>query len=132
MEKFTRNTIWRDRKRPIFGLPLSFTVYELTEDRLFVKTGIFAINEDEIRLYRVIDINYKASIFQRLFGVGSILLATSDHTAGNLEIRSVKNPKEIKELLSEKVEFQRDQKRVVNREIMSGAYTDDSDDFNLF
>lgn len=132
MEKFTRNTIWRDRKRTIFGLPLSFTVYELTEDRLFVKTGILAINEEEIRLYRVIDINYKASIFQRLFGVGSILLATSDHSAGNLEICSVKNPKEIKELLSEKVEFQRDQKRVVNREIMSGAYADDSDDFNLF
>ena len=132
MEKFTRNTIWRDRKRPIFGLPLSFTVYELTEDRLFVKTGILAINEEEIRLYRVIDINYKASIFQRLFGVGSILLATSDHTAGNLEIRSVKNPKEIKELLSEKVEFQRDSKRVVNREIMSGAYTDDSDDLGIF
>ena len=132
MEKFTRNTIWRDRKRTIFGLPLSFTVYELTEDRLFVKTGILAINEEEIRLYRVIDINYKASIFQRLFGVGSILLATSDHSAGNLEIRSVKNPKEIKELLSEKVEFQRDQKRVVNREIMSGAYADDSDDLGIF
>ena len=132
MEKFTRNTIWRDRKRTIFGLPLSFTVYELTEDRLFVKTGILAINEEEIRLYRVIDINYKASIFQRLFRVGSILLATSDHSAGNLEIRSVKNPKEIKELLSEKVEFQRDQKRVVNREIMSGAYADDSDDLGIF
>lgn len=132
MEKFTRNTIWRDRKRTIFGLPLSFTVYELTDDRLFVKTGILAVNEEEIRLYRVIDINYKASIFQRLFGVGSILLATSDHSAGNLEIRSVKNPKEIKELLSEKVEFQRDQKRVVNREIMSGAYADDSDDLGIF
>ena len=34
------NYIWRDRKRPIFGLPLSFTVYTLLEDKLLIDTGI--------------------------------------------------------------------------------------------
>lgn len=29
--------IWKDRKRPIFGLPLSFTSYSLSDERLFVK-----------------------------------------------------------------------------------------------
>lgn len=36
-----RNVIWSDRKRTLFGLPLSFTKYILTEDRLFVQTGFF-------------------------------------------------------------------------------------------
>ena len=27
------NFIWKDRKRPLFGLPLSFTKYALTEEK---------------------------------------------------------------------------------------------------
>ena len=31
--------IWKDRKRPFMGLPLSFTRYELTEQKLLINTG---------------------------------------------------------------------------------------------
>lgn len=31
--------VWSDRKRNWLGLPWTFTVYGLTEDRLFIKTG---------------------------------------------------------------------------------------------
>ena len=37
--EFDMDILWRDRKRTLFGLPLSFTKYELDEERLFVKTG---------------------------------------------------------------------------------------------
>ena len=43
---------WKDRKRTIFGLPWSFTRYRLTDDKLIVSTGLFSLNEEEIRLYR--------------------------------------------------------------------------------
>ena len=129
MEKFSREKIWRDRKRTFLGLPWSFTVYELTEDRLFVKTGFFTINEEEIRLYRVMDVQYKATFGQRIFGVGSIYLTTSDHSAHELEIRSVKHPRDVKELLSSKVEEQRDKKRVVNREMMMDSCAGEDDDY---
>lgn len=38
--------VWRDRKRTVFGLPLSFTVYSLTEEKLFIETG-FLSKDDE-------------------------------------------------------------------------------------
>lgn len=107
---------WKDRKRPIFGLPLSFTVYTLEEERLFIKTGMLNIKEDEVRLYRIMDITFKQSLGQRIFGVGTIQCCSSDASLGDFEIVSVKNPREVKEMLSQKIEEQRAKKRVYHRE----------------
>ena len=65
--------LWEDKKRPIFGLPLSFTKYKLTQEKLLVITGFINIKEEEARLYRIMDVTLKCSFFQRLFGVGIIL-----------------------------------------------------------
>ena len=114
------NAIWHDRKRTFFGLPWSFTVYELTEDRVFIQKGIFTVTDEEIRLYRVLDIAYQATLGQRLFGLGSITLMTSDKTAGKISIDSVKDARNVKEMIAKYVEEQRDKKRVYNREMMVG------------
>ena len=34
------NIVWKDRKRTLFGLPLSFTRYILLEDKFIIRTGI--------------------------------------------------------------------------------------------
>ena len=39
--------VWQDRKRTLFGLPLSFTVYRLTEEKLFIETGFLNKKEEE-------------------------------------------------------------------------------------
>ena len=57
--------IWSDRKRTLFGLPLSFTKYRLTEDRLFIEKGFLSKNEDEVRLYRILDLSLNRSLGQR-------------------------------------------------------------------
>ena len=44
--------LWKDRKR-YFGLPLSFTRYALSDDRLFISVGFLSIKDDEVLLYRV-------------------------------------------------------------------------------
>ena len=41
--------LWKDRKRHL-GLPLSFTRYRLSEDRLFCETGFLNIMSDEVLL----------------------------------------------------------------------------------
>ncbi len=64
------------------------------------------------------DIELKRSFGQRIFGLGSIFVHSSEKTVADFEIRSIKNSKEVKERLSDMVEEQRDKKRVVNREIM--------------
>ena len=43
--------LWNDRKR-ILGMPLSFTKYSLSKDRIFVKTGFFTSKFEEVVLYR--------------------------------------------------------------------------------
>ena len=123
----TSDTIfWKDRRRPIFGLPLSFTKYELKEDCLYIFTGFLNTTENEVRLYRILDLTLKRSIWQRMFGVGTIHVSSSDQSMGNFTIRDIKKPREVKEMLSDMVEKQRDAKRVVKREYMPAS--DDDDD----
>ena len=62
--------LWRDRKRRL-GLPLSFTKYSLSEDRLFCETGLFNLKQDEVLLYRVRDLQLNMTLGQRIFGVGT-------------------------------------------------------------
>ena len=48
--------LWKDRKRHL-GMPLSFTRYQMSEDRLFLSQGFLNIKDDEVLLYRVRDID---------------------------------------------------------------------------
>ena len=121
---------WKDRKRTIFGLPWSFTKYAISSDRLFVTTGFFNIKEDEVRLYRIMDLELKRNFRQRIWGLGTIEVHSSDKSLGHFAIKHIKNPRQVKELLSQAIESERDKKRVVNRELMSDHDCDfDSDEF---
>lgn len=115
--------LWQDRKRPIFGLPLSFTKYKLLEDKLLIDSGILATQQEEVRLYRIMDVTLKRSIWQRLFGVGTIHCCSADKSTPEFEIKDIKKSFEVKELLSKKIEEQRDKKRVTGRE-----FFDDGDE----
>ena len=125
-----QNILWKDRRRTILGLPWTFTKYSLTNERLFIEDGLFNTTEDEIRLYRILDVKLTRGLFQKMFGLGTIEVASSDKSMHNFKIRNIKKSKDVKELLSELVEKQRDQKRVVNRELMTATdgFSDDDDD----
>ena len=89
---------WKDRKRYL-GLPLSFTRYALSDDRLFLSVGFFSVKDDDILLYRVRDISVRRTLWQRLFGVGTITIQSSDKTHPSLERKSIIVPLRVKELL---------------------------------
>ncbi len=116
--------LWQDRKRH-FGLPISFTKYSMSEDRLFVDTGFFNLEQNEVRLYRVLDLQLKRSLGQRIFGVGSIFVSSSDKSLGTFEIRNVKHAANVKEMISVQVEQQREAKRVYTRENMVNDVDED-------
>lgn len=120
------NILWHDRKRHL-GLPISFTKYSMSEDRLFVETGLLNLTQNEVRLYRILDLQLKRSIGQRIFGVGSIFVSSSDKSLGTFEIKNIKNSANVKEMLSVQVEQQREEKRVYSRENM----LDDVDDADM-
>lgn len=111
--------IWSDRKRIFCGLPWTFTTYTLTSDRLFIETGMLGKHEDEVRLYRILDISLSRSLSQRIFGMGTIHCCSADKTMGDFDIINIKNPREVKEQLSELVERERQVKHVTNREFMT-------------
>lgn len=121
--------IWSDRKRLWCGLPWTFTVYSLSKDRLFVKSGLLSTREDEVRLYRILDISLKRTLIQRIFGLSTIELHTSDKTLGNFNLVNIKKGYDVKETLSQLVEEVRTEKRVTNREYM-GDIVEDEDDFD--
>ncbi len=122
------NILWKDRKRILlFGLPWTFTKYSFNEERFFMETGLFKTVENEVRLYRIMDLKLSRSFFQKLFDLGTITVASSDRSLHNFEIKNIKDSKNVKEKLSELVEAQRNAKRVMSREIMSDQ-DDDIDD----
>ena len=116
--------LWKDRKRYL-GLPLSFTRYKLSEDRLFLSVGFLNIKDDEILLYRVRDINTSRTLWQRIFGVGTITVMSSDKSTPTLVLKNVKDPIFVKELLHKQVEEMKIKRRVRFGEIMTTNADDD-------
>lgn len=121
--------IWKDRKRIFFGLPWTFTKYSLSEDRLFISTGFFSVKEDEVRLYRIMDVSLERKLWQRMCGLGTIKCCSADKTMGDFEIKNIKKSREIKEMLSNMVEDERTKKKVSSREFMDHD-RDDFDDYD--
>lgn len=124
------NIVWKDRKRTLFGLPWSFTKYSLSDDRLFISTGFFNTKEDEVRLYRIMDISLNRTLGQRMFGLGTIKCCSADKTLGDFEIKNIKKSKDVKELLSEMVEDERNRKKVTSREFIDHEDTEFDDGHN--
>ena len=110
--------IWKDRKRTFLGLPWSFTRYSLTNEKLIIDTGFLRRNEEEIRLYRILDISLRRTLGQRIFGIGTIHCCSADKSTPEFDIKNIKNPVEIKNRLSDLVEEERSRKRVSGREFM--------------
>ena len=121
--------VWSGRKRWGFlGLPWTFTKYTLLEDKFLVDSGFFSKKEEEIRLYRFMDLSLSRGFFQRMFGLGTITCVTADKTCPTLVIKNIKKSREVKEQLSDLIEKEREKKRVSSREFMSGNHYDiDSD-----
>ena len=111
------NYIWKDRKRTFLGLPLSFTRYMLTEDRIFVEKGFLNAVLDEENLYRIRDVRVSRTLGQRIFGLGTVtVFSTNDETV----LESIKNPIEVKEEIVRLVEEARKKHGIRASEMLVG------------
>ena len=119
---------WKDRKRHL-GLPLSFTRYMISEDRLFCEKGLLNLKAEEVLLYRVQDLELTMTLGQRIFGVGTVCVHSSDKTTPHLDLKNVKRPREVKELIHQSVEAAKDRRRMRSMEIMGGG-GGSTDDFH--
>lgn len=114
------NYLWRARKRTLFGLPLSFTVYKLTDEKLLIESGFLNKKEEEVRLYRILDITLRRTLGERLFGLGTIHCCSADKSTPEFDVSRIPDSARVKELLSDLVEKERTSRRVTGRELMMG------------
>lgn len=97
--------------------------YELTSQRMILRTGIIFKRVDEIELFRVKDVRVDFSLINQLTGIGTICLRSSDATSGaaDFTMRDIPRACAMRETLRTLVDQARQRRRV--REVdVDGAY----------
>ena len=75
------------------------TRYRLTSQRLFAQTGLIAKNLEEVELFRVKDVTLRQGVLDRLLGVGTVTVLSTDDTAPELDLAGIRDPLAAKEAL---------------------------------
>ena len=118
MKKDLFEYLWTDKKRTIFGLPISFTRYLLTENKFITRKGFLKIVEDELELYKVTDKKLVLPLGQRIFKCGTIVMHVKDVDTPVKEITSVKQPRKVLEMLDKQINFNRDKYNIRGRDMI--------------
>ena len=122
MEKLRQDyghVLWSGKKC-ILGMPISFTRYVITDTTLYTRIGLLNIKEDEIELYRIFDKKISFTLGQRIFGCGTIDIASKDIDTPEKKLISRKKPREVKKILDAAVKEQRDRYYVRGRDMIGG------------
>ena len=90
------------------------TTYEVSEERLVLRKGIFVKSIDEIELYRVKDVRIDFTLINQWADIGTISVLSSDETTrdGPLVIRDIDRARERREELRLLVDAARQKRRV--------------------
>ena len=128
MAKTQTNYIWTDKKHHLW-FPISFTTYYIDDDRLMIKQGFFNTTLDETLLYRILDIKFQQSLAGKIFGTGNIILKVKADANCEIVLENIKNPMEVRSMLSKLIEESRDKRNVVGKEFytMDGHMDFDGD-----
>ena len=106
---------YKERKRSLFfGLPLSFTTYTLTEKKINIKKGLLKTVEDDTLMYKVQDVTLDRGLFERIFGLGTVICYSSDVTDSKLMLTHIRNSSEVKEFILQTAEMERRKVRTVH------------------
>ena len=123
---------FRQRKRWVFfGLPFTFTVYTVKEDMITIESGFFNKKENDCYMYKVQDVEHRATFFERIFGLGTVVCYTGDTTHSQLLLEHIRMSKNIKNFILEASEKARIRRRTVNMLDIGNGAMDDIDDVDI-
>lgn len=88
------------------------TTYELTSQRLRIRSGILNKKVDELELFRVRDYTMDQPLLLRLVGLGNLTMITSDASTPTVSMRAIHDVEAVREKLRSAVQSERDRKRV--------------------
>ena len=92
-------------------LEVKSTKLTLTDQRLIVRSGVFTKITNETELYRVRDTSIEEPFFYRLFGVGNVIIYSTDEAEGKLHFNAYNKPHWIKDQIRNNAEISRQRKR---------------------
>ncbi len=106
---------YKERSRwLLFGLPWTFTKYEIRENDFTIVKGFFTVRENDCYMYKISDVEITRSFMQRLAGLSTIILYTSDVTDRTIVMKNIKHGKEIKDFILQASEAARIRRRTVS------------------
>ena len=115
-----------EKKRSLFfGLALSFTTYVITDELLTVKEGFFTLKENDCYLYKIQDVTLTRTLFERMFGLSTVICFTGDTTNPQLILKHIKNGTEIKNYILKTSDEARLKRRTINTLNISADDLDD-------
>ena len=88
-------------------LKTRFTSYEMDSERFRIKKGILNQNIEETELYRIKDYSIFKPFFLTIFGLGHLILTTSDKNNKYVRILAVKEVESLKDIIRNQVEKRR-------------------------
>ena len=89
-------------------LKTRFTIYEVTSQRLKIKTGVLNQTINELELYRVRDYQVQKPFILRIFNLGHLVLITSDKSNDTIQLNAIKDVEKISDLIRNQVESARE------------------------
>ena len=102
-----KTMLWTGKKNTFFGQPWTFTRYTLFTDRFMVSRGFLTRHQEELRLYRIKDVVLRQSLLQRLFGLGTLTIHSTDASTARFQLVNIKQSERIAKLISDSAEAER-------------------------
>jgi uncharacterized membrane protein YdbT with pleckstrin-like domain len=91
----------------------------LAEQRIILSKGVFSKVTNDIELYRIKDITLIEPFWLRLVGLSNIKIISSDATMPEVTLKAVKNGNNLVNTLRTLVELRRDEKNVLETDMIS-------------
>lgn len=115
-----QEVIWEDRKH-ILWFGISFDRYQIANGRIYCRHGLIRQQEHECLIYRILDISLERTLLNRICGTGTIIMRTRDASDAVLVLRNIKNSQQVKDMLSEMIEQEKEAKGIVGRDMYGSS-----------
>lgn len=91
--------------------------YELTQERLILRSGVLNKKIEELELFRVRDYSIEKPFIYNIFGLGNIILTSSDKTNPYIKLEALKDIENLKNKIRNAVQITRKNNGVKDLEI---------------
>jgi uncharacterized membrane protein YdbT with pleckstrin-like domain len=99
-------------------LTVSAMRFKLTDQRIIISKGVLNKTTNETELYRVRDTSIEEPFFYRIFGLGNIVVYTTDEAIPTHKFIAYKKPHWVKDQIRNHAELCRQQKRWGNDNVL--------------